>query len=103
MDPIIKNYRDNDNPVLGKEDGVPNYVMLYVQHAPGESSPFHTHPWEHQAFITEGSGVLLFGGKEYPIRQGDCVHVPGGVEHQFQNTGDVPMNRVTVNPIRSVE
>ena len=28
MDPIIKNYRDNDNPVLGKEDGVPNYVML---------------------------------------------------------------------------
>ena len=75
MDPIIKNYRDNDNPVLGKEDGVPNYVMLYVQHAPGESSPFHTHPWEHQAFITEGSGVLLFGGKEYPIRQGDCVHV----------------------------
>ena len=103
MEPVIKNYRDNENRVLGTEDGVPNYVMLYVQHAPGESSPFHTHPWEHQAFITEGSGVLLFGGKEYAIRQGDCVHVPGGVEHQFQNTGDVPMNRVTVNPISSVE
>ena len=103
MEPVIKIYRDNNNPVLGKEDGVPNYVMLYVQHAAGESSPFHTHPWEHQAFITEGSGVLLFGGKEYAIRQGDCVHVPGGVEHQFQNTGDVPMNRVTVNPISSVE
>ena len=97
MDPIIKNYRDHENPVLDKKDGVPNYVMLYVQHGPNESSPLHTHAWEHQAFITEGSGVLYFGGKEFPIKQGDCVHVPGGVEHQFRNTESVPMNRVTVN------
>ena len=103
MDPIIKNYRDHENPVLDKKDGVPNYVMLYVQHGPNESSPLHTHAWEHQAFITDGSGVLYFGGKEFPIKQGDCVHVPGGVEHQFRNTENVPMNRVTVNPIESVE
>ena len=69
MKPVIKNYREHSNPILGKSDGVPNYVMLYVQHAPGESSPFHTHPWEHQAFITEGSGVLFFGGEEYPINR----------------------------------
>ena len=67
MDPIIKNYRDNDNPVLGKEDGVPNYVMLYVQHAPGESSPFHTHPWEHQAYITRGEGIIFVDGEKFPI------------------------------------
>ena len=103
MNPVIKNYRDNDNPILGKEDGVPNYVMLYVKHALGESSPLHTHPWEHQAFITEGSGVLYFGGKEYPITEGDAVHVPENVEHQFRNTGKTPMNRVTVNPLSSVE
>jgi quercetin dioxygenase-like cupin family protein len=77
--------------------------MLYVKHAPGEASPDHTHKWEHQAFITEGSGVLVFGGKEYPITAGDAVLVPGGIRHQFINTGDVPMNRVTVNPIESVQ
>ena len=103
MNPVIKNYRGNKNPILGKEDGVPNYVMLYVRHEPGESSPLHTHPWEHQAFITEGSGVLYFGGEEYPIREGDAVHVPENVEHQFRNTGKTAMNRVTVNPLSSVE
>ena len=85
MRPVIKNYKDYENPILGKKDGVPNYVMLYVRHEPGESSPLHTHPWEHQAFITEGSGVLYCDGKEYPIKEGDAVHVPENLEHQFRN------------------
>jgi mannose-6-phosphate isomerase-like protein (cupin superfamily) len=77
--------------------------MLFVKHGPGESSPDHTHEWEHQAFITEGSGILVCGGKEYPVKTGDAVLVPGGIRHQFINTGDVPLHRVTVNPVESVE
>ena len=77
-------------------------MMLYVKHAPGESSPDHVHEWEHQAFITEGAGVLVCAGKEYPITAGDAVLVPRGVRHQFINTGAVPLHRVTVNPIESV-
>ncbi len=103
MGPVIRNFEGNRNPILGPEDGVSTYVMLYVQHAPGKSSPDHIHPWEHQAFITEGAGVLIFDGEEFPIKAGDAVLVPGGVRHQFKNTGSVPMNRVTVNPIESVQ
>lgn len=103
MEPVIRNEQESSNPVLGPDDGVSSYVMLYVKHAPGEASPDHTHAWEHQAFITEGAGVLVCGGKEYPITAGDAVLVPGGIRHQFINTGDVPMNRVTVNPIESVQ
>lgn len=102
MEPVIKNFQGNSNPILGPDDGVPNYVMLYVRHDPGGSSPFHTHEWEHQAFITEGAGVVEVDGKEYPIKQGDCVLVPGGSQHQFRNTGDVMLSRVTVNPLSSV-
>ncbi len=103
MGPVIRNFEGNSNPLLGPGDGVSTYVMLYVQHGPGESSPDHTHPWEHQAFITEGAGVLIFDGEEFPVKAGDAVLVPGGVRHQFKNTGSVPMNRVTVNPIESVQ
>ncbi len=103
MDPVIRNEQGSSNPILGPDDGVSSYVMLYVKHAPGEASPDHTHEWEHQAFITEGTGILVCGGKEYPITVGDAILVPGGIRHQFINTGDVPMNRVTVNPIESTQ
>ena len=103
MKPIIKNYLNFSNPILNAEDGVPNYVMLYVQHAPRESTPLHIHPWEHQAFITEGSGILFFENDEYPIKTGDCIYVPANSEHQFRNTGDVKMSRVTINPISSTQ
>lgn len=102
MQPVIKNFRNSKNPLLGPEDGVPNYVMLYVQHAPGASSAHHSHPWEHQAFILEGSGILWCDGKEYPIKQGDAVLVPPDAEHHFTNTGTTPLTRVTVNPLSSV-
>lgn len=101
--PVIRNFKAHKNPLLGAQDGVSTYVMLYVRHAPGESSPDHIHPWEHQAFITEGSGVLVCDGKDYPISTGDAVLVPGGVRHQFKNTGTVTMSRVTVNPVESVQ
>lgn len=100
--PVIKNYTGSPNPLLGPGDGVSTYVMLYVRQEPGVHSPDHVHPWEHQAFITEGSGTLVCGGAEYPIKAGDAVLVPGGVRHQFKNTGSVTLSRVTVNPVESV-
>ena len=46
MEPVIKNAEGNSNPLLGPTDGASNYVMLLVQHKPGESSPDHVHAWE---------------------------------------------------------
>ena len=102
MEPVIKSVESISNPVLGPEDGVPNYVMLWVQHPPGGTSPQHVHPWEHEAYIVEGEGVLWVEGTEYPIKAGDAVLVPPAVEHQFRNTGTVTLSRVTVNPLASV-
>ena len=102
MKPVIKSVEGKTNPVLGPEDGVPNYVMLWVQHPPGGSSAQHVHPWEHQAYIVEGEGVVWVEGEEYPIKAGDAVLVPPGVEHQFRNRGAGTLSRVTVNPLSSV-
>lgn len=103
MKPVIKNFEGRSNPILGPEDGSATSVLLLVQHKPGESSPDHVHPWEHMAYITEGSGVLTVEGEQFPIKTGDAVLVPGGARHQFTNTGDVLLSRVTVNPLESVK
>ncbi len=103
MKPVIRNVEGNSNPLLGPDDGSATSVLLLVQHKPGESSPDHVHAWEHMAYITEGSGVLTVEGEQYPVKTGDAVLVPGGVRHQFTNTGDVLLSRVTVNPLESAQ
>ena len=103
MKPVIRSVDDSSNPVLGPDDGVSTSVLLMVRHKPGESSPDHVHAWEHMAYITEGSGILNVEGTDYPIKAGDAVLVPGGARHQFTNTGDVMLSRVTVNPLESVK
>lgn len=103
MKPVIRNFAGNSNPLLGPDDGVSTSVLLFVQHKPGESSPDHVHPWEHMAFITEGTGELTVEGEKYPIKAGDAVLVPGGTRHQFTNIGETMLSRVTVNPLESVQ
>ena len=101
MKPVIKNYKDFSNPVLGAQDGVPTVISLFHDHGPGESSEHHEHDWEHQAFILSGSGVVWVDGQEYDIQTGDFVLIPENSSHYFKNTGSVTLSRVTFNPIRS--
>ena len=71
MIPVIKNKNDFDNPVLNTTDGVPTVVSLYHDHKPGESSKHHSHDWEHQVYITRGTGILWVDEVEYQIKKGD--------------------------------
>ena len=101
MEPIIKNFQNYSNPILGEKDGAPTVVSLYHDHEPGDMSPHHSHDWEHQAFITRGSGIVWVDGKEYPISTGDFVLVPPNSSHYFKNTGTSVLSRDTFNPLRS--
>ena len=101
MKPIIKNKDSYINPILNSKDGVPTVVSLYHDHKPGESSKHHSHDWEHQVYITRGSGILWVDEIEYPITEGDFILVPPNCTHHFKNTGNNILSRITFNPIRS--
>jgi uncharacterized cupin superfamily protein len=53
--------------------------------------PFHNHHNnEEMFFVIEGSGLLRFGAKEYPLRKFDIIACPPGkrdVAHQIINNG----------------
>jgi quercetin dioxygenase-like cupin family protein len=71
--------------------------------APGAASHAdiggHTHAWEHVVYVLEGQGILVCDGTDYVIAEGDGVLVPANVHHQWRNTSDLPLKRVTFNPI----
>ena len=106
--PVIRNHRDlnaeTGSRILNTRDGVPTYVMLYngsmapgaVSHPDGGG---HSHPWEHVVYILEGHGTLFCDGKEYTVAEGDAVLVPPHAFHQWRNTSDLPLKRVTFNPL----
>ena len=108
--PMIRNYQDlnaeTGSRIIGSKDGASTYLMLYNgAMAPGavshQESGGHIHPWEHVVFILEGHATIMCEGTEYPVAAGDGILVPPNTFHQWRNTSDQPMTRVTFNPLES--
>lgn len=74
--------------LITKDDGAKNFSMRHFEIEPGGSTPRHQHDWEHEVFILGGEGVVVRGGEDVPLKEGDFVFVPPGEEHQFRNTSD---------------
>ena len=82
------------------DDNPPTCTVTYLEIDPGKTSPHHIHPWEHEVFIIEGTGTLFCDGKEYPVKGGDAIFIPGNVDHYTLNDGDPdPLKRIEVNPL----
>ena len=74
--------------LVSKHDGAQNFAMRMFEVQPGGNTPLHTHPHEHEVFVVEGTGVLVYEGAEHEFGPEDVVFVPGGAEHCFKNTGE---------------
>jgi quercetin dioxygenase-like cupin family protein len=45
--------------LINEETGAPNFAMRRFEVAPGGSTPYHTHDWEHEVYVLEGDGVAV--------------------------------------------
>ncbi|MFN0131364.1 MAG: cupin domain-containing protein [Phycisphaerales bacterium] len=70
--------------MVGREDGAPNFALRHFTVEPGGHSPRHSHDYEHEVYVVEGSGTVLLDGREQTIKAGDVVYVPADHEHQFK-------------------
>jgi quercetin dioxygenase-like cupin family protein len=84
--------------LIGPDDGAPSFTMRQFEIAPGGQTPRHSHGYEHEVFVLEGSGVVCEGAAEQPLRAGTVVYMPPHVEHQFRNTGAGPLKFLCVIP-----
>jgi quercetin dioxygenase-like cupin family protein len=56
---------------------------------PGQRHTRHSHPGVQELiYVIDGEGVQTVGDSEpFPVRSGDTVFIPTGVEHSTYNTG----------------
>ena len=84
--------------LVGEGDGAPSFTMRQFEVAAGGHTPKHAHGHEHEVFVLEGTGVVLEGDREHPLRPGTAVYVPPGATHQFRNTGAGPLKFLCLIP-----
>jgi quercetin dioxygenase-like cupin family protein len=84
--------------LVGPDDNAPSFTMRQFEVAPGGNTPKHAHPYEHEMFVLEGSGVAFDGEAERPLRPGTVVYVPPGQAHQMRNTGAGPLKFLCLIP-----
>lgn len=85
-------YRDK---WLAEQTGGRQIGASYYEVEPGKAAfPFHAHLVNEEAiFILEGEGKLRLGEEVLPVRKGDYLAFPAGLEHPHQlvNAGPVTL------------
>lgn len=69
--------------------------------APGDWLGRHRHAPPEVYVVTAGSGSVFLDGREYVVRPGSSVFVPGDVEHGVVNPGDEPLVIHYTFPVQS--
>jgi len=92
MEPNIRNHRSGNlaegaGRLVALDDNPITCTLSYSRIEPGKTSSHHIHPWEHEIYIIKGSGTLICDGKEYPVKEGDAMFIPGNVDHYTLNNG----------------
>ena len=77
--------------LIGPNEDARNFYMRHFEVEPGGFTPHHQHDYEHEVIILKGSGTLKSEQGDRPFKAGDAVWIPPNELHQFQNTGDAPI------------
>ena len=98
-DPILDQPGVVKREVINADDGAPNFCMRVFDVEPGSSTPWHSHPWEHEVFVLSGQGVAKSEEKETQIVKDSVVFVPPNEQHCFLNSGKKPLRFICVIPL----
>lgn len=86
--------------LIGEKEGATNFAMRMIEVEAGGSSPYHSHPWEHEVYISEGAADVTVGEEEEHVEVGYIVYVPPDVKHTFKNTGASTLRMICCIPYK---
>jgi quercetin dioxygenase-like cupin family protein len=85
--------------LVGPDDGADRLVTRCFTLEVGGRIPCHRHAdIEHQQVVLEGEMVVSLDGSERFVRALDCLLIPAGTAHWYENRGDRPVRFLCVIP-----
>lgn len=89
--------RDTYYLIDPKECASRRLTMGHTTIYPTGSTTGHTHDdMEEVYYVISGTGTMVVGDDEYPIKEGDALYVPPGEFHTTFQTGNLPLRVVWV-------
>lgn len=80
-------------------DGAPTFALRLFELQPGASTPYHTHPHEHEVYILRGQATLRGKDGTRTLGADNTAFVPGNEEHQFVNNGGEALRFLCAVPV----
>jgi len=75
--------------LIGPDDGTPNFITRRFTLEPGGRIPRHRHDTiEHEQVMLASSMVIGLDDDEIEVSEGDCIFIPAGVSHWYENRTD---------------
>lgn len=67
--------------LITHREGAENFSMRHIAIPKRSSTPYHSHDYEHEIFVIEGSLDVTIGDRKMPASRDDFVFIPPNVEH----------------------
>jgi quercetin dioxygenase-like cupin family protein len=75
--------------LIGPTDGAPNFITRRFTLEPGGRIPSHRHDTiEHEQVMLAGTMMIGLDDHDVEVTEGDCVFIPAGVAHWYENRSD---------------
>jgi quercetin dioxygenase-like cupin family protein len=72
-------------------------AQIYLKR--GALVPVHAHDSEQMTYVLQGALRFLIAGEEIIVREGEVLHIPSGVQHQYEALDDT-LELDVFSPIR---
>jgi quercetin dioxygenase-like cupin family protein len=86
--------------LIGPDDDAPNFITRRFTLEPGGRIPRHRHDTiEHEQVMLASSMVIGLDDDEIEVTEGDCIFIPAGVSHWYENRTDQTVAFLCMVPI----
>jgi mannose-6-phosphate isomerase-like protein (cupin superfamily) len=86
----------------GKEHGDVPFSFFWLNTVPGAGPALHVHPYEEVFIVQHGRVTFTVGEKQLEVEGGNVVIAPANTPHKFRNSGNEPLEMVSIHPSKEV-